>query len=105
MASEESFLRGTAVDLLKLRASYGVTGQSNTGAGRYPYQSIYSALNGYGFGYNATWVPGYAETVAGNPNSRWEISKMVNVGLDWDFGIAGSMARSTCSRNGAATFS
>ncbi len=85
VASEESFLRGTAVDLLKLRASYGVTGQSNTGAGRYPYQSIYSALNGYGFGYNATWVPGYAETVAGNPNSRWEISKMVNVGLDWDF--------------------
>lgn len=85
VASEESFLRNPAISLLKLRASYGVTGQSNTGAGRYPYQSIFAQQNGYGFGHNATWVPGYAESVAGNPNSRWEISKMVNVGLDWDF--------------------
>ena len=85
VASEESFLRGTAVNLLKLRASYGTAGQSDTGAGRYPYQSIFSQQNGYGFGHNATWVPGYAESVAGNPNSRWEVSKMVNLGLDWDF--------------------
>lgn len=85
VASEESFLRGTAVNLLKLRVSYGTAGQSDTGAGRYPYQSIFSQQNGYGFGHNATWVPGYAESVAGNPNSRWEVSKMVNLGLDWDF--------------------
>lgn len=85
VASGESFLRGTAVDLLKLRASYGTAGQSDTGAGRYPYQSIFAQQNGYGFGHNATWVPGYAENVAGNPNSRWEVSKMVNIGLDWDF--------------------
>jgi len=84
VASEEKFLRDTPVELLKLRASYGTAGQSDTGAGRYPYQSIFAAQNGYGFGYNATWVPGYAESVAGNPNSRWEISKMVNLGLDWD---------------------
>lgn len=85
VASEESFLRNPDINLLKLRASYGTAGQSDTGAGRYPYQSIFSANSGYGFGYNATWVPGYIESVAGNPNSRWEVSKMLNVGLDWDF--------------------
>ncbi len=85
IASGESFLRDTAVTLLKLRASYGTAGMSDTGAGRYPYQSIFAQQNGYGFGHNATWVPGYAENVAGNPNSRWEVSKMLNVGLDWDF--------------------
>lgn len=83
--SNEKFLANPNIDLLKVRLSYGKTGQSDTGAGRYPYQSIYTQNNGYGFGFNNTWVPGYMESVAGNPNSRWEISKMVNVGLDWDF--------------------
>ncbi len=72
------------LDLLKVRASYGEAGQSDTGTGRYPFQSTYSTSTGYGFGYNNTWVPGYAESVIGNPNSIWELSKMVNVGLDWD---------------------
>ena len=85
VASEESFLRNPNINLLKLRASYGTAGQSDTGAGRYPYQSIFSSNGGYGFGHNATWVPGYIESVAGNPNSRWEVSKMLNLGLDWDF--------------------
>lgn len=85
VASEESFLRNENINLIKLRGSYGVTGYDSTGAGRYPYQSTYTANGGYGFGYNATWVPGYIENVAGNPNSKWEISKMVNFGLDWDF--------------------
>ena len=83
--SNEKFLANPNIDQLKVRLSYGKTGQSDTGAGRYPYQSIYTQNNGYGFGFNNTWVPGYMESVAGNPNSRWEISKMVNVGLDWDF--------------------
>lgn len=85
IASGEHFLAHPNISLLKLRASYGKAGMSDTGAGRYPYQSIFAANSGYGFGYNATWVPGYIESVAGNPNSRWEISKMVNIGLDWDF--------------------
>lgn len=84
VASQEKFLRNDNIDLLKLRVSYGKSGQSDTGAGRYPYQSIYSQNNGYGFGFNNTLVPGYMESVAGNPNSRWEISKMLNLGLDWD---------------------
>ena len=83
--SEEHFMRNPNIDLLKLRVSYGKAGMSDTGAGRYPYQSTYGTSFGYSFGHNATLIPGFTESVAGNPNSKWEISKMVNVGLDWDF--------------------
>lgn len=83
--SEESWLQEHNVNLLKLRASYGKTGMSDTGAGRYPYQSIFQAGGDYSFGFNATNVPGYREQQAGNINSKWEISNMLNVGLDWGF--------------------
>ncbi len=83
--SEESFLRNPNMDLLKIRASYGKSGMSDTGAGRYPYQSTFATSGGYSFGHYATNVPGFIESIAGNPNSKWEISRMVNVGLDWDF--------------------
>ncbi len=72
------------LDLLKLRLSYGETGQSETGAGRYPYQSTYELYNGYGFGYSGSWQEGYRETLAGNANNKWETSKMLNLGLDFD---------------------
>lgn len=85
VASEEPWLKNKNINLLKLRASYGRTGQSTIGSGRYPYQDTYASATGYGFGYNATWVSGYAESTAGNSNNKWEISKMVNIGLDWDF--------------------
>ena len=83
--SSEPFMKNQkVVDYLKLRASFGKAGQSETGVGRYPYQSTYSTATGYGFGYNATGIQGYAEAVIGNENSLWEVSKMLNVGLDWD---------------------
>jgi len=87
IASQESFLRYDWLDLLKIRASYGTTGMNDTGAPRYPYQSIFEQNNGYMFGTTNVWVPGYKEARAGSSNSRWEVSKMVNLGLDWD--IAG----------------
>lgn len=86
VASEESFLKNLGfINLLKLRASYGRAGQSVTGAGRYPYQGTYASGNGYSFGYNGgVNVPGFYESKAGNANNKWEISDMLNVGLDWD---------------------
>ena len=84
IASEEPWLKNKNIDLLKVRASYGRTGQSSIGSGRYPYQDTYASGTGYGFGYNATWVNGFVESVAGNANNKWEISRMVNLGLDWD---------------------
>lgn len=82
--SNEKFMEQSGFDLLKVRATYGKTGMNDTGASRYPYQSTFEANNGYSFGYNGTWVPGYREKEAGSANNRWEISEMANIGLDWD---------------------
>ena len=84
--SNEKFLKTDWLDFWKIRASYGKTGQSETtsaATGRYPYQSTFGSGTGYAFGTNATWVGGMAETLAGNTNNKWEISRMVNAGMDW----------------------
>ena len=87
VASEESWLKNKNIDLLKLRASYGRAGQSSTGvvSDRYKYQSTYGDGTDYSFGTSSSTIQGITETLIGNPNNKWEISDMVNVGLDFDF--------------------
>lgn len=85
VASEESWLKNKNISLLKLRASYGRSGQSSTGAGRYPYQGTYASGTGYTFGYSGSGIGGFYESKAGNLNNKWELSDMVNIGLDFDF--------------------
>jgi TonB-linked SusC/RagA family outer membrane protein len=85
VASEEPWLKNKNIDLLKLRASYGRSGQSSTGANRYPYQSTYSSGTGYGFGTSNSMIDGIYESLAGSYNNKWELSDMLNVGLDFDF--------------------
>ncbi|WP_205461952.1 SusC/RagA family TonB-linked outer membrane protein [Mangrovibacterium lignilyticum] len=83
--SEESWMDNKNINLLKLRASYGRAGQSTTGAGRYPYQGTYASGTGYSFGTSQSYISGVYESAAGNYNSKWEISDMANLGLDFDF--------------------
>lgn len=85
VASEESWLKNKSINLLKFRASYGRAGQSITGAGRYPYQGTYATGGGYNFGTNQSYIEGAYESKAGNLNNKWEISDMLNVGVDFDF--------------------
>ena len=72
----ESFLKGTSVDLLKLRASVGYLGNISFE----PYQAItsydYAASNNYVKGIGA--IP---KTI-GNPDLRWERTLTSNVGID-----------------------
>ena len=82
--SEESFMKGLPVNLLKLRASYGVAGQADIGSNRYPYQGTYMEGNGYNFGTSQTFWNGAYESTTGNKNIKWEISKMANFGIDFD---------------------
>ncbi len=85
VASEEPFIKNLKVfDLLKLRASWGKAGQAVTGSVRYPYQSTFAAGGNYSFGTSQNVVAGTYESVAGNPNNIWEISKMWNIGIDFD---------------------
>ncbi|MBP8789950.1 MAG: SusC/RagA family TonB-linked outer membrane protein [Breznakibacter sp.] len=77
--SEENFLSGIEwIDLLKLKLSYGNTGNSRVGTyaarGLYRYNTVYS--------YNGQI--GAVPSAAPNSNLTWEINKKLNVGLDFN---------------------
>ena len=69
------------VNLLKLRASYGVTGSDNLGTTLY---GAYSAYDSYVmFDQNSTkYVPYYLSS-ADYPDVTWQKTKMMNIGLDF----------------------
>ena len=76
--SEEAFLKQSSfVSDLKLRASYGLTGNQNIG------DFLFSALAG---GANTVWgntiVTGVAPTRFENPDIRWERNKQFDIGID-----------------------
>jgi TonB-linked SusC/RagA family outer membrane protein len=74
----ENFMKNvTAVTNLKLRASYGLVGNSN-GVGSYSSRTL------YGGGQYAD-LNGLALSQVGNPDLRWETSKKFNIGLDAGF--------------------
>jgi TonB-linked SusC/RagA family outer membrane protein len=77
--SEESFLANNEiVSDLKLRASYGVTG--NNSSGDYAWISTISSNQIYQFGGAA--VTGYTIRALANTDLTWESTYMTNIGLD-----------------------
>lgn len=67
-------------DDLKVRVSYGVTGNSQIPA----YQST-SDLSPRYYIFNGVLVSGYAATRLPNPDLKWEQTKMLNTGMDMSF--------------------
>ena len=82
-ASEENFMQGIEwLSNLKLRASYGLTGNNNIP--QYSYMNYLNTSNyvtGTGIG---TLKPGLASnnTALGNPDITWEQTKEANFGID-----------------------
>jgi TonB-linked SusC/RagA family outer membrane protein len=75
LLSNERFMEeASAVDLLKLRASYGTTGNAEIGS--YLAQSLYS----YSAQYDG--LPGSLPARLANPNLTWEVARTFNVGAD-----------------------
>ena len=75
--NEEKFMEPISViSLLKLRSSYGETGNTS-GIGNY------AALATYGYGSPYQGEAGSAPNNVGNPILTWERNKPFNVGLDW----------------------
>lgn len=75
--SRESFLEDNeTISFLKLRASWGQTG--NAGIGNFPSRGLFGgvAFNGQ---------PGLAPTQAPNPELKWETTTQINFGVD--FGV------------------
>ncbi|CCH00409.1 TonB-dependent receptor plug [Fibrella aestuarina BUZ 2] len=83
IASNEAFLKNNAlVTYLKLRASYGLTGNDQIGSpNRYFYEQPYRYTAAYYLGTGNTQVNGLVEGVA-NPNVSWEKEKKLNVGVE-----------------------
>lgn len=79
--SEESFMQNLSwIDNLKLRASWGKSG--NLAGSAYQYLSGYTlAGNGYAFG-TGTMVQEAYVTRENNPNITWEVSQKTNVGFE-----------------------
>ncbi len=86
LLSEESFLKGnTILNYLKVRASYGVTG--NGEIGNFSARSFVSALpyadqSGIAPG---SVINGVFVASLGNPNLSWETTKQVDLGVEFGF--------------------
>ncbi|WP_080241298.1 SusC/RagA family TonB-linked outer membrane protein [Spirosoma rigui] len=78
---EEPFLKNVGwLSDLKLRASYGLTGNAG---GISPYQSLATvSSSGSDYQFNHTYLTGINPSGIANPDLRWEKSTQANLGLD-----------------------
>nr|WP_302830717.1 TonB-dependent receptor [uncultured Bacteroides sp.] len=83
--SEEKFMEGTQnwLSNLKLRASFGQTGNSNIGNRIYTFYDMTNASYNYVFG--GVLTNGVYASELGNPRLTWETTTEFNVGLDLGF--------------------
>lgn len=77
--SEESFFNSGAIDFLKLRTSFGVSGNDQIGLFR--YRGLMNGLARYVF--NDFIVNGAAIGATSNPDLKWETTLQTNIGLDF----------------------
>ncbi|MFN4144453.1 MAG: SusC/RagA family TonB-linked outer membrane protein [Runella sp.] len=76
--SEENFLKNNnLVSFLKLRASYGLTG--NAEIGDFPQLGLFQGDAGY------VGAPGQRPSQIANPNLQWETTRQTDVGIDFGF--------------------
>jgi TonB-linked SusC/RagA family outer membrane protein len=74
---QENFLQDVSqLSALKLRASYGVTGD-NRGVTPYDWRATYA------FGSDYNQQPGSAPNTVGNPSLTWETNKQLNFAIDF----------------------
>ncbi len=89
--SNEAFMKPieNIVNKLKVRLSYGITGNDAIGGSRFPYRGSLQGGNGYNFGFadgpNGNASNGYGGLIEGQfaaPYLSWEIEEKKNVGID-----------------------
>ncbi|THH37515.1 SusC/RagA family TonB-linked outer membrane protein [Neolewinella litorea] len=83
VSQEEFWNADGIISRLKLRASWGQTGNDRIG----DYQYVPSVANGLGavFGNNPVLLPGASLTSLANPDLRWEETTQTDVGLEVGF--------------------
>jgi len=90
VASKENFwIQNNLINFLKIRGSYGITG--NDVLGDFRYLSTVGSGRNYTFG--NTYLIGYSPDAPANPDLKWEETSQLNVGLDavilqnWNFSV------------------
>ncbi len=79
LISEESFFNVDFIDFLKLRTSFGISGNDQIGLFRYR-----GLLNGLGrYVFDDLIVNGAAIGTTSNPDLKWETTYQTNIGLDF----------------------
>lgn len=83
--SKERFLENESswLDLLKLRISYGKTGNANPGY--FVYNQYYVSGVNYNFGESPSTAYGVTEDTLSNPSITWEKANKFNAGVDAAF--------------------
>lgn len=82
--TEEPFLKNVqALSLLKVRASYGLTG--NAEIGNFSSLALYAATNNAGTSAGYAGVPGQAPSQIPNPDLTWEKTLQTDIGLEFGF--------------------
>ncbi|GAA4734204.1 SusC/RagA family TonB-linked outer membrane protein [Flavisolibacter ginsenosidimutans] len=76
LISSENFMAGSSINLLKLRASYGISG--NDDIGNYAARQTYTSQNFLG-------MQGLVRTGIANPALQWETVTRLNGGVDLSF--------------------
>jgi TonB-linked SusC/RagA family outer membrane protein len=82
IVSNENFMKNQSIlNFLKLKASYGITGDqgANSSAGYYPGYDLYDVNN-------LNNKPAFSFSSKGNPNITWETSKMFQAGIEFNMG-------------------
>lgn len=84
--AEEDFMKGGIFDQLKLRAGYGVSGNS-LGFDAFTAVATYGASGWFDYTDPVTGITSKKRTLAAtrnaNPDLKWESTSMLNVGLDF----------------------
>ena len=81
VASREGFFpQNDVVNLLKFRASYGVTGNDNIG--NFRYLSTVSGGRNYTLGNSAGLTNGVSPDALSNPDLKWEETSSTDIGID-----------------------
>lgn len=79
--SKENFLENTSISNLKIRGSYGITG--NDAIGDYQYSA--TLAGGFEYPIGGSNGPGVTADGGANPDLKWEETTIMNIGLDFGF--------------------
>ena len=82
--TKESFWpENKVINFLKLRGSYGITG--NDAIGDFRFVSLVSAGRNYTFGTTDASTIGWSPAALSNPDLKWEETRQTDIGLDMTF--------------------